>query len=144
MLVARNPFSSLSAAANRVLPWLSFYSSIWRKQPAAVVVFSVAGDNDEDHTCPQAEPACFLLTLAAFVIVLRAGPQVSGRLAGAAGILLGLATATQTWPVVFGPTLLLALPSSRRRAQFAAGVAGVVALASCAYRDHLATLLASA
>jgi hypothetical protein len=39
-----------------------------------------------------------------------------------------LAVATQTWPVVFGPALLLALPSWRRRAQFAAGAAGVVAL----------------
>ena len=87
--------------------------------PLAILVSSVHG---------QAEPACFLFTLAAFVIVLRAGPQVSGRLAGAAGILLGLAIATQTWPVVFGPALLLALPSWRRRAQFAAGAAGVMAV----------------
>ena len=87
--------------------------------PLAILVSSVHG---------QAEPACFLFTLAAFVIVLRAGPHVSGRVAGAAGILLGLAVATQTWPVVFGPALLLALPSWRRRAQFAAGAAGVVAL----------------
>ena len=76
----------------------------------------------------QAEPACFLFILGAFVIVLRAGPHVSGRLAGAAGILLGLGIATQTWPAVFGPALLLALPSWRRRAQFAAGAAGIMAL----------------
>ena len=38
----------------------------------------------------------------AFVIV-RAGPQVSGRLAGVAGILLGLGIATQTWPAVSAP-----------------------------------------
>jgi hypothetical protein len=87
--------------------------------PLAILVSSVHG---------QAEPACFLFSLAAFAIVLRAGPQVSGRLAGAAGVLLGLAVATQTWPVVFGPALLLALPSWRRRAQFAAGAAGVMAL----------------
>ena len=87
--------------------------------PLAILVSSVHG---------QAEPACFLFILGAFVIVLRAGPQVSGRLAGAAGILLGLGIATQTWPAVFGPALLLALPSWRRRAQFAAGAAGIMAL----------------
>ena len=87
--------------------------------PLAILVSSVHG---------QAEPACFLFILGAFVIVLRAGPHVSGRLAGAAGILLGLGIATQTWPAVFGPALLLALPSWRRRAQFAAGAAGIIAL----------------
>ncbi len=87
--------------------------------PLAILVSSVHG---------QAEPACFLFILGAFVIVLRAGPHVSGRLAGAAGILLGLGIATQTWPAVFGPALLLALPSWRRRAQFAAGAAGIMAL----------------
>ncbi|MGH3151474.1 MAG: hypothetical protein ACRDOB_12205, partial [Streptosporangiaceae bacterium] len=87
--------------------------------PLAILVSSVHG---------QAEPACFLFILAAFVIIMRAGPQVSGRLAGAAGIMLGLGVATQTWPAVFGPALLLALPSWRRRAQFAAGAAGVIAL----------------
>jgi hypothetical protein len=87
--------------------------------PLAILVSSVHG---------QAEPACFLFILAAFLIILRAGPQVSGRLAVAAGIMLGLGIATQTWPAVFGPALLLALPSWRRRAQFAAGVAGIIAL----------------
>jgi hypothetical protein len=87
--------------------------------PLAILVSSVHG---------QAEPACFLFILAAFLIILRAGPQVSGRLAVVAGILLGLGIATQTWPAVFGPALLLALPSWRRRAQFAAGAAGVMAL----------------
>ena len=87
--------------------------------PLAILVSSVHG---------QAEPACFLFAMGALVIILRAGPQVSGRLAGTAGILLGLAVATQTWPVVFAPALLLALPSWRRRAQFVAGAAGVMAL----------------
>jgi hypothetical protein len=60
---------------------------------------------------------------------LRAGPQISGRRAGAAGILFGLAVATQTWPAVFAPALLLALKSSwRRLAQFVAGAVGVMAL----------------
>ena len=87
--------------------------------PLAILVSSVHG---------QAEPACFLFILGAFVIVLRAGPHVSGRLAGAAGVLLGLGIATQTWPAVFGPALLLALPAWRRRAQFAAGAAAIFAL----------------
>jgi len=72
--------------------------------------------------------ARFLFVLAAFLVVLRAGPHVSGLPAVAAGILLGLAIATQTWPAVFGPALLLALPSLRRRVQFAVGAAGVWAL----------------
>jgi Glycosyltransferase family 87 len=87
--------------------------------PLAILVSSVHG---------QAEPACFLFALGGLAIILRAGSQISGRRAGTAGILFGLAIATQTWPVVFGPALLLALPSWRRRAQFAAGAAGITAL----------------
>jgi hypothetical protein len=59
---------------------------------------------------------------------LLRGSQVCGRPGGAAGIRLGLGIATQTWPLVFGPALVLALPSWRHRAQFAAGAAGVLAL----------------
>ena len=80
--------------------------------PLPILISSVHG---------QAEPFCFLFALGAFAIILRAGPQVSGRRAGVAGILFGLAVAAQTWPVVFGPALLLALPAWRRRAQFTAG-----------------------
>jgi hypothetical protein len=87
--------------------------------PLAILVSSVHG---------QAEPACFLFILGAFAVILRAGPLVSGRRAGAAGILFGLGVATQTWPAVFAPALLLALPSWRRRAQFTAGAAGIFAL----------------
>ena len=87
--------------------------------PLAILVCSVHG---------QAEPACFLFAFGAFLIILRAGPQVSGRLAGVAGVLLGLAIATQTWPAVFAPALLLAVPTWRRRAQFVAGAAGIMAL----------------
>jgi Glycosyltransferase family 87 len=76
----------------------------------------------------QAEPFCFLFAMAAFAIILRAGPQISGRRAGAAGVLFGLAVAAQTWPVIFGPALLLAVPTWRRRAQFTAGAAGILAL----------------
>jgi hypothetical protein len=86
--------------------------------PLAILVSSVHG---------QAEPFCFLFALAAFAFILRAGPQVSGRLAGTAGVLFGLAVAAQTWPAVFGPALLLAVPSWRRRAQFVAGGAAVMA-----------------
>ena len=87
--------------------------------PLAILVCSVHG---------QAEPFCFLFVLAAFALILRAGPHVSGRRAGTAGILFGLAIAAQTWPAVFAPALLLAVPSWRRRAQFAAGAAGIIAL----------------
>ena len=76
----------------------------------------------------QVEPACLLFSLAAFALVLRAGRQISGRTAATAGVLLGLGIGTKTWPVLFGPALLLALPSVRRRWQFAAATAGFVAL----------------
>jgi hypothetical protein len=87
--------------------------------PLPILISSVHG---------QAEPFCFLFCLGAFAVILRAGPQISARLAGVAGILFGVAVAAQTWPVVFGPALLLALPAWRRRAQFTAGAAAVLAL----------------
>ena len=87
--------------------------------PLAILISSVHG---------QAEPFCFLFCLGAFALILRAGPRVSGRRAVVAGILFGVAVAAQTWPVVFGPALLLALPAWRRRAQFTAGAAAIVAL----------------
>ncbi len=76
----------------------------------------------------QVEPACILFALAAFVVVLRRGRQISGRAAAASGLLLGLAIGTKTWPVLCGPALVLALPSARRRWQFTGAVAGTVAL----------------
>ena len=76
----------------------------------------------------QAESFCFLFSLGALALILRAGPQLSGRRAAVAGAVFGLAIASQTWPVVFGPALLLALPAWHRRAQFTAGAAAVVAL----------------
>jgi hypothetical protein len=87
--------------------------------PLPILICSVHG---------QVEPACLLFSMAAFAVVLRAGPRISGRAAGAAGLLLGLAIATKTWPVLFGPALLLALPSARRRWQFAGAAAGTVGL----------------
>jgi hypothetical protein len=87
--------------------------------PVAILVCAVHG---------QVEPACLLFAFAAFAVVLRAGTRISGRAAATAGILLGLAIGTKTWPVLFGPALLLALPSARRRWQFAAATGGTVAL----------------
>jgi len=87
--------------------------------PLAILVSGLHG---------QMEPACLLFSLAAFAIVLRAGPGISAGVAATAGVLLGLGIATKTWPVLFGPALLLALPSWRRRVQFAAGAAGLTAL----------------
>ena len=87
--------------------------------PVAILVCAVHG---------QVEPACLLFSFAAFALVLRAGTRISGRATAAAGILLGLGIGAKTWPVLFGPALLLALPSARRRWQFAAATAGTVGL----------------
>ena len=87
--------------------------------PLAILVCAVHG---------QVDPACLLFSFAAFAVVLRAGPRISGRAAAAAGILLGLGIGAKTWPVLFGPALLLALPSARRRWQFTAATGGTVAL----------------
>jgi hypothetical protein len=84
--------------------------------PIAILVSSVHG---------QLEPACLLLAFAAMVVVLRGGPGISGRRAVAGGVLLGFAISTQSWPVLFGPALLIALPSWRRRLQAVAGGAAV-------------------
>jgi Glycosyltransferase family 87 len=84
--------------------------------PIAILVSSVHG---------QLEPACLLLAFSAMVVVLRGGPGISGRRALAGGALLGLAISTQSWPVLFGPALLIALPSWRRRLQAVAGGAAV-------------------
>ena len=87
--------------------------------PLAILVSAVHG---------QVEPACLLFSFAAFAVVLRAGPRISGRGTAAAGLLLGLGVGAKTWPLLFAPALLLALPSARRRWQFAAATAGTVAL----------------
>ena len=87
--------------------------------PLAILVCAVHG---------QVDPACLLFSFAAFAVVLRAGTRISGRAAAAAGVLLGLGIGAKTWPVLFGPALLLALPSARRRWQFAAATGGTVAL----------------
>ncbi len=87
--------------------------------PLSILVCAVHG---------QVDPACLLFSFAAFAVVLRAGTQISGRAAATAGLLLGLGIGTKTWPALFGPALLLALPSARRRWQFAAAAGGTVAL----------------
>jgi hypothetical protein len=87
--------------------------------PLAILVCAVHG---------QVESACLLFSFAAFALVLRAGTRISGRATAAAAVLLGLGIGAKTWPVLFGPALLLALPSARRRWQFAAATAGTVGL----------------
>ncbi len=87
--------------------------------PLAILVSAVHG---------QVDPACLLFSFAAFALVLRAGTRISGRAAATAGLLLGLGIGAKTWPVLFGPALLLALPSARRRWQFAAATGGIIAL----------------
>ena len=100
-------------------------------QPAALRRFQYACNPLAILVCAlhgQVEPACLLFSFAAFAVVLRAGPRISGRAAAAAGLLLGLGIGTKTWPVLFGPALVLALPSARRRWQFASAAGGTVAL----------------
>src|ERR1700760_1118759 len=84
--------------------------------PIAIMVSAIHG---------QLEPACLLLTFAGLVVVLNGGLGISGRRAVAGGVLLGLAISTQSWPVLFGPALLVALPSWRRRLQATAGAAAI-------------------
>src|SRR6201996_5774851 len=91
--------------------------------PIAIMVSAIHG---------QLEPACLLPPLAGLVVVLNGGLGISGLRAVAGGVLLGLAISTQSWPILFGPALLVALPSWRRRLQATVGAApgGVVLLAT--------------
>jgi hypothetical protein len=84
--------------------------------PIAIMVSAIHG---------QLEPSCLLLAFAAMVVVLNGGPGISARRAVAGGVLLGLAISTQSWPILFGPALLVALPSWRRRLQATVGAAAV-------------------
>ncbi|HWG14735.1 MAG TPA: glycosyltransferase 87 family protein [Streptosporangiaceae bacterium] len=91
--------------------------------PVAILISSEHG---------QLEPFCLLLAFSAFVLVMRGGPGITARRAMAGGAVLGLAISGQTWPVLFGPALLAALPNWRRRLQAVAGAAvvGVVIFAT--------------
>ena len=87
--------------------------------PVAILVSSVHG---------QLEPFCLLFAFAAFAVVLKGGPGIGARRAVAGGVILAIAISGQSWPVLFLPALLIALPSWRRRLQSLAGAAaaGVV------------------
>jgi hypothetical protein len=82
--------------------------------PIAIFVSAVHG---------QMEPLCLLFGVGAFV-ALRRGPAPRVLLAGA---LIGLAISVKTWPVLFLPALLLALPTWRTRLRLLGG-AGAVGL----------------
>ena len=69
----------------------------------------------------RSEPLCLLLSLGAF-LALRSRPRVV-----LAGVLIGLAISVKTWPALFLPALLLALPSWGKRARLLVG-AGAVCL----------------
>src|SRR5208283_393847 len=56
--------------------------------PLSILVCAIHG---------QVDPACLLFSMAAFAVVLRAGPQISGRAAAAGGLLLGLGIGAKTW-----------------------------------------------
>jgi hypothetical protein len=85
--------------------------------PIAIFVSAVHG---------QMEPLCLLFAVGAFV-ALRRG---DGARAVLAGVLIGLAISVKTWPVLFLPALLLALPSwaARLRMLLAAASVGLVLL----------------
>ena len=85
--------------------------------PIAIFVSAVHG---------QMEPLCLLFAVGAFV-ALRRG---DGSRAVLAGVLIGLAISVKTWPVLFLPALLLALPSwaARLRLLLAAASVGFVLL----------------
>lgn len=78
--------------------------------PIAVLVSAVHG---------QMESLCLLLALGAF-LALRFHPR-----AVLAGVLIGLAISVKTWPALFLPALLLALPGWAARARLVAGAAAV-------------------
>ena len=78
--------------------------------PIAVLVSAVHG---------QMESLCLLLALGAF-LALRSHPR-----AVLAGVLIGLAISVKTWPALFLPALLLALPGWAARARLLAGAAAV-------------------
>lgn len=70
--------------------------------PIAIFVSAVHG---------QMEPLCLLLSLGAFVAIRsKQAPRVV-----LAGVLIALAISVKTWPVLFLPALLLALPTWRAR-----------------------------
>jgi len=80
--------------------------------PIAILVSAVLG---------QMEPTCLLLALGAFLALQsRRGPRV-----GLAGVLVGLAISVKTWPGLFLPALLLALPGWAARARLLLGAVAV-------------------
>jgi hypothetical protein len=81
--------------------------------PVAIIISSEHG---------QLEPFCLLFAFLALVVVLNGGQTITPRRAIAGGVLLTVAISGQTWPILFGPALLAALPTWRRRIQ--ATVAG--------------------
>ncbi|MGY1805772.1 glycosyltransferase 87 family protein [Blastococcus sp. SYSU D00669] len=78
--------------------------------PIVILVCAVHG---------QMEPLCLLLALGAF-LALKNRPR-----AVLAGVLLGLAISVKTWPVLFLPALLLALPGWAARVRLLLGAVGV-------------------
>src|ERR1700753_454574 len=76
--------------------------------PVAIIISSEHG---------QLEPFCLLFAFLGMVVVLNGGQGITARRAMAGGVLLTIAISGQTWAVLFGPALLAALPTWRRRIQ---------------------------
>jgi hypothetical protein len=79
--------------------------------PIAIFVSAVHG---------QMEPLCLLFAVGAFVALRRGAPRPL-----LAGGLIGLAISAKTWPVLFVPALLLALPTWSARLRLLAGALAV-------------------
>ncbi|MFI0451322.1 glycosyltransferase family 87 protein [Actinomadura sp. 6N118] len=92
---------------------------LYAVNPLTVLVSAVHG---------QMEPLCLLFALGAFVLILRCrgadGP--STRRVVLAGILIALAISVKTWPALFLPALLMALPGWRHRLRLVAAAGGVL------------------
>jgi hypothetical protein len=80
--------------------------------PAAILISSVHG---------QVEPFCLMFAAAAALALRRQRPV-------AAGILLGLAIGSKTWPALFLPALLLGADSARARIKITVGAVAVPVL----------------
>ncbi|MBW8481646.1 glycosyltransferase family 87 protein [Actinomadura parmotrematis] len=102
---------------------------LYAANPLTVLVSAVHG---------QMEPLCLLFALGAFVLVLRGRfgdeepgapvPALTGRRVLAAGVLIALAISVKTWPALFLPALLIALPTWAYRARLVAAMGAVLAL----------------
>ncbi|KAB2344057.1 glycosyltransferase family 87 protein [Actinomadura rudentiformis] len=91
---------------------------LYAVNPLTVLVSAVHG---------QMEPLCLLFALGAFVLILRGErAALTTRRVLLAGMLIALAISVKTWPALFLPALLIALPTWRHRVQLVGAMGGVL------------------